>query len=169
MLFSLPFLNTDVQTASPRCVRHPIYWTKSSLNQRTNKQTIGVIKTLLFITPLRNPHPVPVFCISCQLVLRHLFFPSYIYIYTLLEVAASFMAAAARLSVLVPLKPPLKTAIPQIAVVAVHNTQVRAANTASARAAAHTEPRQKRSLLRKTASAVNPAKKNRVFTSSKAK
>jgi hypothetical protein len=48
--------------------------------------------------------------------------------------------------------------MPKIAELPVQVTQEKAAKTASARAAAQTEPRQNRSLPRKVASATKPAK-----------
>ncbi len=68
------------------------------------------------------------------------------------------MAVLACLSVLMPLSPPLKISKARMVVDPVQSNQLKAAKTASARAAAHTEPRQKRSLLKKVASATKPAK-----------
>ena len=72
----------------------------------------------------------------------------------------SAIAALAFASIAAPLRlnPPLKNSNARIVELPVHNIQLKAANTASARAAAHTVPRQKRSLPRKTASAMKPAK-----------
>lgn len=68
------------------------------------------------------------------------------------------MAEVACLSVFKPLNPPLKIFIATTTELAVHNIQLKAANAASARAAAQTEPRQKRSFPMKTERAMKPEK-----------
>jgi hypothetical protein len=55
-------------------------------------------------------------------------------------------------------EPERNISMAKIPVEAVHNIHEKAANAASARAAAHTFPRQKRSLPRKTDRAMKPAK-----------
>lgn len=54
--------------------------------------------------------------------------------------------------------PDLKTSLTISSAVTDHRANWREARTVSARAAAQTAPRQKRSLLRKTARAMKPAK-----------
>jgi hypothetical protein len=68
------------------------------------------------------------------------------------------MAAVACLSVLMPLIPPLKISRARMTVLPHQRIQLKAAKTASARAAAQTEPRQKSNFPRKTARAMKPAK-----------
>lgn len=61
-------------------------------------------------------------------------------------------------SVFMLLNPPLNIFNALLTELAAHRIQLKAANTASARAAEQTEPRQKSSLPMKTASAMNPEK-----------